>query len=74
MIQMDQANSCVDSYKPEILRLNVKLRQHSISQQEILGAFHDFIESELFDPANKKHMGLQAAFAALELSLEVSDT
>lgn len=74
MIQMDQANSCVDAYKLEILRLNAKLRQHLITQQEILGAFYDFIESKLFDPANEKHLGLQATVAALDLSLQVSGT
>ena len=73
MTQMDQANSCVDSYSLEILRLFVKLRQHSIKQQEILGAFYEFIESESFDPAKEKHLGLQAAVAALELSLELTD-
>ena len=56
------------------MRLNAALKQHSITHQEILGAFYEFIESELFNPADKKHQRLQATVTALDAELEVSGT
>ena len=50
----------------EILRLNATPRQHFIAHQETL-CFHEFIDSELFGPANKKHLGCSCLGQALKV-------
>lgn len=69
---MNQSNFGADKYQKEILRLDALFRQHAVTQQEILGAFYDFLDSDVFDPQNEKHQDLRAAVAAMDTELQVN--